>query len=230
MTLLSVVKSVCATVGVAIPQSVFSNLTGNRTMQEMLDLANEMAQRIAYNTREWTRFKVTCTYAGDDVTTAFNLPDNYKRMLLTSNVWRSTSTQRPMLFVPDTDAWLNRRVTGQTNGWGEWTIIGGQMHIFPAMITGQIAYFVYIDKNCIALKSGGFGDTFTADDDSFALDERLLKLGMIWQWKANKGGAYAEDMGTYNDAMAYAMGSDKPSPIMVDRQPIAGTWNGSYLQ
>ena len=44
MTLLSVVKDVCAVVGVTVPQSVFSNITGNRTMQEMLALANEMAQ------------------------------------------------------------------------------------------------------------------------------------------------------------------------------------------
>ena len=36
MTLLSVVKDVCAAVGVTIPTSVFSNITGNRTMQEML--------------------------------------------------------------------------------------------------------------------------------------------------------------------------------------------------
>ena len=53
MTLLSVVKDVCEIVGVTLPTSVFSNITGNRTMQEMLSLANEMAQRIAYNKREW---------------------------------------------------------------------------------------------------------------------------------------------------------------------------------
>ena len=35
-------------------ESVFSNITANRTMQEMLALANEMAQRIAYDTRDWT--------------------------------------------------------------------------------------------------------------------------------------------------------------------------------
>jgi DNA-binding IclR family transcriptional regulator len=55
MTLLSVVKDVCAVVGVLVPTSVFSNITTNRTMQEMLALANEMAQRIAYDTRDWTR-------------------------------------------------------------------------------------------------------------------------------------------------------------------------------
>ena len=38
---------------------VFSGITGNRTMQEMVSLANEMAQRIAYDNRDWTRLKKT---------------------------------------------------------------------------------------------------------------------------------------------------------------------------
>ena len=88
----------------AAPQSVFTNITGNRTMQEMLSLANEMAQRIAYDFRDWTKFRKTQTFVGDGVTTAFDLPADYKRMLLTSNVWRSTSTQSPMTFIPDTDS------------------------------------------------------------------------------------------------------------------------------
>src|SRR6187431_1051207 len=123
MTLLSVVKDVCAVVGVLQPQSVFSNITGNRTMQEMLALANEMAQRIAYDTRDWTMLKQTQIYPGDAVlvtpdppplpappyspqlvgTTEFPLPADYKRMLSTSSVWRTSSTQQPMKFIPDTD-------------------------------------------------------------------------------------------------------------------------------
>ena len=50
-----------------------------------------------------------------------------------------------------------------------------------------------------------------------AIDERLLKLGMIWQWKANKGSPYAEDMGTYSDAL-----------VMICRSRQAGAnhyWN-----
>ena len=63
MTLLSVVKDVCAAVGVTDADSPsFTNITGNRTMQEMLALANEMAQRIAYDTRDWTQLKKTATY------------------------------------------------------------------------------------------------------------------------------------------------------------------------
>jgi len=56
-----------------------------------------------------------------------------------------------------------------------------------------------------------------SDADTFVLDERLLKLGMIWQWMANKGAAYAEPMGTYSDAILMAMGKDQPAPIMYGR-------------
>jgi hypothetical protein len=44
---------------------------------------------------------------------------------------------------------------------------------------------------------------------------------MVWQWKANKGTSYAEDMGTYADALAVAMGHDSPAPIIVGRRPMS---------
>jgi hypothetical protein len=224
MTLLSVVKEVVRVVGVSDTSSIFSNITGNRTMQEMLALANEMAQRIAYDDRDWTQLKLSATLVGDGVTTAFDLPANFKRMLLTANVWRSTSTQIPMRFVPDTDVWMQRRAANYTDGNGEWTIYGGQIHIFPAMGVGVTATFVYIDKNCINVAAGGVGTEFMADGDTFRLDERVLKLGMIWQWKAQKGAAYAEDLGTFGDAIAKAMGTDKPSPIIIGRTPLSSSY------
>ncbi len=230
MTLLAVVKDVCATVGVMVPQTVFGGLGSNRTMQEMLSLANEMGQRIAYDTRDWTTLRASVDYAGDGVTTAFNLPSNYKRMLLTTNVWRSTSSQQPMTFISDLDEWMRRRSFSDTGAWGEWILSGGQILIAPAMGVGITARHSYLDKNCVALASGGFGDAFMADTDSFRLDERLLKLGMIWQWKAQKGSPYAEDMGSYSDALANAMGHDQPAPIILGPRysPRARTPHAPY--
>ena len=229
MTLLTVVRDVCAAVGVALPTTVFGSLQANRTMQEMVALANEMAQRIAYDLRDWTVLRTTATYVGDGVTTSFALPADFKRMLLTSNVWRSTSTQEPMMFVSDVDEWVRRRSFNESGAWGEWILMGGRLHIAPAMGVGVSARHSYLDKNCIALASGGLSDRFTDDVDSFRLDERLLKLGMIWQWMANKGSPYAEPMGTYSDAIANAMGHDQPAPIIIGRTLLPrGTRNASY--
>ena len=215
MTLLTVVQEVCARVGVSVPGAVIPGINSNRTMREMLACANEMAQRIAYDTRDWTTLQTSAIFTGDGQwvpplpppvgvtsiwtgTSSFNLPTNYKRMLLTSNVWRSTSTQQPMRFFSDTDEWVQRRANNDEDAWGEWIMYGGQMHIWPIMagyipavpedpgppliparpaIPAVTARFSYLDKNCIALAAGGFGDQFQADADTFRLDERLLKLG-----------------------------------------------------
>jgi hypothetical protein len=228
MSLVSVVKDVCASVGVPISTSVFSNITGNRTMQEILSLANEMVQRIAYDTREWNILKNTCILQGDGTTVDFNLPADFKRMLLTANVWRSTSALYPMRFIPDLDEWNQRRARQIYSPKGEWIIYGNQMHIIPVMGSNVTASFGYMKKNCVVLTSGGYGTEFLSDTDSFILDERLLKLGMIWQWKAQKGSAYAEDMGTYGDAIMMAMGADLPAPIIVGRSPISKSMQMAY--
>jgi hypothetical protein len=234
--------------GINPPTTMFGTSIQPRTQAELLSLANEMAQRIAYDTRDWTTLKKTHSFYGDSVwtppvlppdppavgyftggTTAFSFPADYKRLLLTANVWRSSSVQQPMKYIPDTDQWMHRRVRNEAgSAWGEWTNVGGQMHIYPVLrgpvpeipmvqgaVPAEVAYFAYLDKNCIALASGGFGDVFMDDLDTFRLDERVLKLGMIWQWKAQKGSAYAEDLGTYGDALTNAMGHDSPAPIII---------------
>jgi len=229
MSLLTVVRDVCAVVGVTQPISVVAAIGSNRTMAEMLALANEMGQRIAYDTRDWQELQAAATNVGDAQwvpprpdpgatwtgAEAFPLPANFKRMLLTATVRRSDMPTQSMRYVPDYDEWLWRRAQNLNDGRGEWIISGGKMLIDPMMPVGVNATYPYIDKNCVALASGGYGDRFQADADSFRLDERILKLGMIWQWKANKGSPYAEDMGTYSDAIATAMGHNKPAPIMV---------------
>jgi hypothetical protein len=228
MSLLSVVKDVCATVGVVVPTSVFTNITNNRTMTEMLSLANEMVQRIAYDNRDWTRLRTVATCVGDGVTTKFNLPADLKRLLLTSNMWRSTNTLVPMRFVPDTDQWINRRARNIYDPYGEWTILGGQINIVPVMGAGVTATYAYMAKNCVNLASGGLGDSFQSDSDSAVLDERVLKLGMIWQWKAQKGSPYNEDMGTFEDALSNAMGHDSPAPTIVGRYPVSNLAKTAY--
>jgi hypothetical protein len=221
MTLLTVVKDVCATVGVQVPSTVFGGIANNRTMQEMLSLANEMAQRIAYDTRDWTRLRALANCVGDGVAIQFPLPANFKRMLLTTNVRTTVRPTQPVAFVASEDEWLESILNNQFHMNGQWIISGGALHIRPPLPAGAVAHYLYLDKNCVALASGGTGDAFMADTDTFLLDERLLKLGMVWQWKAQKGSPYAEDMGSYSDALANAMGHDAPAPIIIDRRPMS---------
>lgn len=231
MSLLTVVQDVCAFVGVERPTSVFADLNANRTQQEMLALANETAQAIAYDERDWKRITSLAQMDGASgidagySTSAFLLPENYKRMLLTANVRRSTAPTLPLRFIPDQDEWARRRLSNWTDPWGEWTINTGRLFVHPLVPAGTLISFPYLVKNHIFIAGspppGVLTDTFANDSDVFFLDERLLKLGMIWRWKQSKGSPYAEDMSNYEIALSRVAGADSPSPIIAGRMPVS---------
>jgi hypothetical protein len=245
VSLLSVVRDVCAAVGVAQPTAVFGEISSNRTMAEMLAVANEMAARIGGDTREWSRLKVIANFTGaysadfvPQVVHTYAVPSDFRRLLLTSNLWRSSQTTSPLRYISDTDEWINRRARNYADSLGEWTNFGGLVHIEPPLSPlipaangvaeqpAETATFGYLSNKFIQLASGfpnAFGDTFQGDSDIFILGERLLKLGMIWHWKQLKGSPYAEDLGTYQDALSAVLGPDKPAPILIDRlRPTTG--------
>lgn len=240
MSVQSVVKEVCSFVGVRPPPgSIFATPEQDRTAWEMVNLANEMAQRIAYDTREWTMLRSRCTFTGVDLDPdpivanlqeSFPLPADYQRMLKTAQVWRSTWTTGPLAFISDPDDWLRRGIQNHPLFGGEWMIENGEMHIRPALAVGETVTFYYLRKGCVrrAPPATGFDDHFIVDDDTFVLPERLLKLGMVWQWKAYKGGSYAEDMANYEDALSNIQGADKPAPIIVGTQPVSSDAQIAY--
>jgi len=228
MALIDVVQQVCQVIGVEQVSSVFSNLPAQRTQQELLALANEMAQRIAWNTCEWTALTEVMTFNAPPMadpepplTTAFPLPANYQRMLQDSNVWMSTMTQTPLQFIASNDEWLRRLNANYWFAPGNWIILKKQLQIRPGVPAGQKVTFNYLTNQIIDLASGGTGSRFLSDDDEFMLDERLLKLAMIWQWKANKGSPYAEDMANYERALAEREGSDQPAPVIIGNLPLS---------
>jgi hypothetical protein len=245
MTVKTVIGEVCAFVGVRPPTSLMVLPSQDRTAWEMVQLATEMAQRIAYNTRDWQLLYKKATLTGDWVVDPdgdpptltgkkeFLLPADWQRMLLTANVYRSTNPTVSMTFISDADEWLQHRLQDWTDPYGEWTMMGNKMLVWPPLggftpadpptpsVNPETVQFMYLHKNCITLASGDLGDRFTSDDDTFNLSERLLKLGMIWQWKAYKGGTYAEDIANYEDALAMIAGADKPSPIIVGRMNLS---------
>lgn len=231
MSLLSVVRDVALAVGVKPQTSMFSASIEPRTQAELLSLANEMAQRIAWDVREWTKMKAFCTFVGPGTVDPFNtshftMPADFRRMLLTAQVYPSWMPTAALTYINDTDVWLQNRLRNFQQVYGEWTLLGDEMLIHPALgidpvtLVPQAVTFAYLTNRCVKLNAGGYGTEFKEDADEFRLNERLLKLGMIWQWKANKGSPYAEDMGTYTDALFMLAGSDKPSPIIIDHQPM----------
>jgi hypothetical protein len=208
MTTLSVIREVCAVIGLKIPTAVFGST--EREHEELSALCNEMAYRISEE-HDWNDLKSLAELAGDGVTESFAFPSDYRRMLERGQVFSTLRPNCPLEQIKDFDIWLANVSSGVALTSPQWIKLGGGMTFNPAPVPGETLRYFYIRKQ----------PGFTADSDQFPLNERLLKLGMIWQWKANKGLDYAEDMVNYeaalkieidNDVGASAFEAGTPSP------------------
>lgn len=204
--LLTIIQEVCTVIGVAVPTAVFASTV--REHVELKALAIEMAERIAFDTHDWTKLRTLATLTGDGVATDFDLPSDYRRMMVNSRLWPVNNFGSPLIQVTDSDEWLEITQRNLVMTPGAWTLLGDTLSITPVLPDDDEVQFYYI-KNLYAYAADGTPkDWFTADDDTYALDARLLRLGMIWQWKANKGLPHASDLATYEDALSKAMDSE----------------------
>ena len=81
----------------------------------------------------------------------------------------------------------------------------------PVLSASEEAKFHYQQNTWAKASDNTRKAAFDADSDTFMLDERLLKLGLIWQWRELKGLPYAEDMQNYEMLQAKLIAADKGS-------------------
>lgn len=207
MTFLQVVQKVALRVIGAQPSSAFAPANDRQTVREIVDLANDMAQDIAAS-QDWQALTKIATITGDGIETQFDLPSDFDRMLLASELVDPANWFWGYGQIATVNEWLRLKSLGYE--WitpGAWIIIGNQFNFLPAPGSGQEAEYPYITKNIVNGVSGP-KESFTADSDEFVLDERLLTLGTVWRWKEEKGLEYAEDMQTYETALSQRQAKD----------------------
>ncbi|XUM19750.1 hypothetical protein ACRAVF_18975 [Bradyrhizobium oligotrophicum S58] len=220
MTILSVCQDAAVELNRAQPTSVFTNT--DPFAAELRLAAKKTAESLIAEEHDWRDLTFLATCQGDASTTVFPLSTvapGWERMIkdvkLHSLRFR-TATFRP---ARDLDEWLFIKDNLLVGSPGNWVLLNGAVQIFPPMPTSDTARFYYI-SNQYAYSAGGVAQSsFLADTDTFALPEKLLQLGIIWRWRANKRLEYAEDLKNYEIAKASAMGKDKGSQaIVVGRQ------------
>lgn len=209
MTILQVVQKVALRVIGRKPNSAFSPTADRQTVDEIVDLANDVAIDMA-RSYDWRKLTEISTITGNGTNDVFPLPSDYDRMVNASTVdepgtwfWGYT----PINTVND---WMSFKSSGAFPGSpGAWIILGDGFHFSPTPALNQKAWFPYISKNVVTGTGGADKDQFTSDTDTFKLDERTLVLGTIWRWKEQKGLEYAEDMQSYELSLSQEQAKDK---------------------
>lgn len=89
------------------------------------------------------------------------------------------------------------------------------IHIFPVPSAADTLAFEYVNNTPVQATGGGSYKTeFTADTDVPLLGDRLLKLGVLWRYKAAKGRDYAEDLKNYEMAKASEFSKQRSSRVL----------------
>lgn len=210
MSILSVCQEASVVLSQDNPSSLFSNT--DKFAQEMRVLAYEAARDIA-TACDWQTLTTLQTMTGDGTKTAFDLPSNYDRMPIKARVMTSQFAE-PLIMASDLDEWLELQLFAFTAFPGYYIILGGQMQFMPALSSGIAAKFFYQRNTIVKGQDGTLKTAFTADDDTFILPERLLKLSLIWRWRAQKRYEYAEDMSNYEIALSEEATKDKGSRVI----------------
>lgn len=213
MTVLSTVQDAATRMGISVPSVLFS--ATDRTSVEVMEAVNEAAASVR-DDFDWQRLRVQYTITGDGSYTSFDLPSDFARMLKVSRLWPSDEPNTPLLWVTDSDKWLAYEVQDIESITRRATIYGNQIHISPTLESAVTVKFFYISNKTV-LSTGQTTpnqNAFSADTDSFFLDERVLKLSLIWRWKAAKGRPYEGDKQEYERALDVAAGADRGSRVL----------------
>lgn len=183
MSVLSVARDVALVIGLDQPDTLMSST--DREYQELARVARDTAYMIA-TAFDWQELQVIKTYTGDDTSEAFDLPADYDRMVEGAQMWSSRWIWA-FNHIANPDEWLEMQVVPYTFINGNWIIYGRQFHYLPLMQSTETVKFWYVSKNLATASNGTAKETFTADDDTFRIPEKLLELGMIAKWRKNKG-------------------------------------------
>jgi hypothetical protein len=188
MTILSTCRSAALLMSMRQPSSVFSGTDSFGS--ELGEIANEAAEAILQD-YDWRAVTQLATITVNSVDTAFSLPADFERMPKEGTIFPVTSMTWPLARYDNLDDWLRANQTGLTLPTGRWILLGGQLLVRPAPSTNLNFYYI---TNQVGVRSAAPITSFAQDNDTFVLDERLLKLEIIWRYKAAKGFEYAEDM------------------------------------
>lgn len=195
MNIIQIVQSATLSFDVERPQALFSST--DRTSLELIDAVNTAALQIL-DEYDWQRLIRTATLTGDGTETSFPLPPDYSRMVKDANLigpnWRFYPAQQ----MQDFNHWLEL-LNFPISTWEQrWMVFGGNLNVMPIMPVGVPLSYGYISTSIVV---GSDPTTFTADTDTFVLDDELLRLGIIWNWKKSKGYDFSAELGQYQQRL-----------------------------
>ena len=220
MSLLTIVHDAMAICRQPVPSVVYSSTDPGVKMFRAL--AQE-AGDAHVEEHGWRPNKVLGQLTGDGSETQFSLPADFDRMMPGNPLWQSDWPGQSLRRVTD-EQMLAAKLSVVEPLRPVWRMFGNNLEFYPAPDDGTIIKFEYRSRWWISDVDGALRrERWAADDDYSMIPERLIKLSLIWRWKASQGLEYAEDMQNWQVATAsYQFGDASHTPITIRRRMLDG--------
>lgn len=207
MSLLTVVQAFCERTGLPSPSTVIgSNDALYKRIRAILEEEGEALSRRG----DWEALTFEAshtTLAQEDQGAVTSIATNGFRYIKDDTMWDRTD-KLPVPKIHST-LWQRFKATVNASPRYQYRIRGGKLLMTPTPDASHSLYFEYISKNWILGADGTtYKSAFTLDTDTFLLPEELVKMGLRWRWKKEKGLEYAEDFRDYEMQIADALGRD----------------------
>lgn len=210
MTVLQQVQRACTEIG-GIKRLTECFGSASDQAVEFQDLVHDVAEMIrdAHPWRALTKLYALTT--GDGSTEAFALPSDFDRFDKSQRIW-TDRLDAPLYIVNTMDHWTEILTREDDIVSGAWVYFGGEFNIKPAPESTETIRYFYQTKHTVLADDGTTTKAeFSADEDTFRLPERLLKLGLVWRYLAKKGLPFDVQYSIYETALGQEVLKDKPA-------------------
>jgi hypothetical protein len=232
MSLLTVVQDFCRrTNGLSVPTSVLSNT--DEGIQQVYALLLEEGEDLLTrgDWQQLTKETTHTTVATESQGVIATIASGFERFK--NDTFWNRSNKLP-IYVVDGIEWQALKAVTNTGPNFQVMIRGNLLLSNPVPDAGLTWAFEYITNNWITSADGATEKSaFTVDTDLILFPEKLVKMGLRWRWKKEKGFEYAEDFRTYEAALKYTLGSNGlkqsldmgPQTRKIGFSVPSGSWN-----
>lgn len=237
MSLLTIIQNHCQKNTLAVPSTVIGN--ADTTIVQLLALLNELVEEMVDESQfqAFTREALFTLIPGEDQGSIFAIAD--EGFLWAHNKTFYDRTLRRPLYGPVTDVeWQQLKALVNPGPWYKYRIRENHLLINPVPVTpySQIAFEYASSYGVLGADGTTYKASFTVDTDTFILAEKLLKKGLDFKWKRQKGLQYQADEIDYYKMLNNAIARDATKrPMRMDHEvPMSlrpgvfvplGNWN-----
>ena len=197
MTLLTVINEVSDIVSLDRFDSVYG--TNDPNAQTMVALAEEAGAEIARRA-DWKRMLKTHSGSASPEL----LPADYQRLVPGGAV--QAADGRLFRLVANGAQWA--MVVGVASAEPYCHLRGQEMLYSPASSAAG-STIDYVSKNWVLGDPYEERDAFRADDDTTLFPERLLKKGLIWRWRRQKGLSFEDNLAEFEADLLQEINADR---------------------